>query len=349
MVAEAKDPSEQPDDDRTTSANTAQPNRINRLRRLSWIFACSSAIIASLLTFPSAIPLMIGGWFLWHTNSVCHKRAGWIPLASCGAIIFVKRVGWPPSMVLLLIVMAIVALARGRYCTPQGGGIKRTTNLVCLLLLWVTWLGFTIDWFLATRTGRTPILSSSRPVVCLGDSLTAFGYPMRLEELVSIPVIDLGENGITTADGVKQLPQLVDANPQVVVIELGGHDFLKGHTRAETKENLKKIIESSREIGAEVVLMEIPRGFVTDRFDGLERELAREMDLTLIPDTAIRKLVLWSPYAPPGMWFSPAWHLSDDGLHPNKLGNQHLAESVVDALESLYGTKVTSKTQGIQQ
>ncbi len=108
------------------------------------------------------------------------------------------------------------------------------------------------------------------------------------------------------------------ANPQVVVIELGGHDFLTGGIQGTTKANLQKIIDATSDIGAEVVLVEIPRGFIIDPFNGLERELAQENDLQLAPDTAIRNLVLWSPFAPPGIWCDPATHYSNDGLHPNQ-------------------------------
>ena len=105
--------------------------------------------------------------------------------------------------------------------------------------------------------------------------------------------------------------QLKVAKPQAVIIELGGPDYLKGHSRAATADNLKKIIDACQSVGADVVLMELPRGFITDPFCGLERELARQYDLELIADTSIRNLVLWSAYSPPGMWCNAATHLSD--------------------------------------
>jgi lysophospholipase L1-like esterase len=158
--------------------------------------------------------------------------------------------------------------------------------------------------------------------------------------MISLPVVDLSCNGITTGEALRSLPALVKANPQVVVIELGGHDFLKGYSRAATKENLEKIVDACQSIGAAVIVMEIPRGFITDPFGGLERGMARQRSLELIPDTAIRRLVLWSPSAPPGMWLKPESHLSDDGLHPNARGNRMLAEYVADALTRIYGPGV---------
>ena len=97
-------------------------------------------------------------------------------------------------------------------------------------------------------------------------------------------VINLGQDGITSADALEKLPALLEANPQAVVVELGGHDFLKGYSRASTLANLRRIVDTSRDIQAEVILMEVPRGFITDPYGAPERELARLEDLELIAD-----------------------------------------------------------------
>lgn len=113
------------------------------------------------------------------------------------------------------------------------------------------------------------------------------------------------------------------------MIELGGHDFLQGlHGRAATKQNLVKMISICRANDAEVVLMEIP-----------QREIAYEQDVQLVSDTAIRQLVFWGPFAPPGMWF-PDLQLSDDGIHSNPRGSEAMAGYVAEALEQMYGRAV---------
>jgi lysophospholipase L1-like esterase len=183
-----------------------------------------------------------------------------------------------------------------------------------------------------------------RPVVCLGDSLTAGGYPALLGEKLTVPVVDLSAEGDTTQDAIEQLPEVRRLRPQVVVMEIGGNDYVQGASRQETHANLKGIISDCRKAGAEVVLVEIPRGFVTDPYGGLERELARREDLQLLSDSTIRWFVLRSPFAPPGMWLGREWHLSDDGLHPNARGNEALAASVADALEQLYGPEILKTT-----
>jgi lysophospholipase L1-like esterase len=244
---------------------------------------------------------------------------------------------------------AILVVLLGAGCTtallsrrkvPRGSkrGVWTATGVV-----WGMWGLMLLDWHAAIRSGGQPRFDPARPVVCLGDSLTAGmppdgSYTRVLQKLLTVPVVNLGQDGITSADALAKLPALVEANPQVVVVELGGHDFLKGHNRAATQANLERIIEACRTIGAEVILIEIPRGLITDPYAGMERQLARRHDLELISDTPLRKLILYSPYTPLGL--RPAWRLSDDGLHPNAQGNRVLAQAVADALVRVLGSDV---------
>jgi len=181
-----------------------------------------------------------------------------------------------------------------------------------------------------------PITLDQRPIVCLGDSLTEGkhgGYPAELQKLVYPPVLNYGRNGFTTKMVIdKLLQQIVDEQPQLVVVEIGGHDYNTGEPRDETKARLRQIIQTLIDADIEVVIVEIPRGFINDPFYGIERELTAEFDLKLIPDTIIRRFVFFSPIAPPGFWMNSKQHLSDDGLHPNERGQVEFAKVVADAI-----------------
>jgi acyl-CoA thioesterase I len=125
------------------------------------------------------------------------------------------------------------------------------------------------------------------------------------------------------------------------VIELGGHDHnADNKPRSATKANLAKLIEAFLDQDTAVILIEIPRGFIADPYDGLERELAAEYDLQLIDDSVIRRFVFNSPIIPPGMWLDPSRRYSDDGLHPNTLGNQHFAHVVSQSLVRVFGDAI---------
>lgn len=302
------------------------------------------AMVAALLTFPAAVPWMVAGWLAWFTISLARGRHGVLPLVGCFIALLVKGVDRSPGVLVmgsaLIAVLATAAIA-GRF----SPAVRRRLSLAATAMLWLAWAALAADWHRSSHTSRSPASDRQRPVACLGDSLTAgmgrdAAYPDHLATRLTVPVLNFGREGITSEDGFERLPSLLEQHPQAVVIELGGHDFLYRRPRAAAKANLARIIEQCRHAGAEVVLVEIPRGFVTDGYRGLERELARQYDLELVSDTAIRQIVLMSPYAPPGMWLAPDRRLSDDGLHPNARGSRLLARRVAAALARVYGAKI---------
>ena len=326
-----------------SQSSTDSPPRRGIASRVLGTLGICSVVVASLLTFPSGLPGMTAVWLLWSTRRIVRERPTWLLLLGCVAVVLVKRVTLTPA--LLLLVLTMVATAILDMVWTRGERWTRQRRWIAISTLACAWLYMVLDWQTTVhRRGRTK-LDAQRPVACLGDSLTSGvapygGYPDKLQDLLSVPVVNFGREGITSSDALKDLPAILDANPQAVVIELGGHDFLKGHSRSSTKANLEKLIQASRDIGAEVILFEVPRGFITDPFAGIEREIAREHDVELLSDGAVRQLVLWSPIAPPGMWTGRGLHLSDDGLHPNGKGNAHLAQCVASSLQRVFGPEI---------
>ena len=288
-------------------------------------------LVGSLLVFPAWLPWMILVWLVLFAARRFRGKPGWPPLAVGVALVLFKRVDWAPGLVVLgLTIIAAAALDRYRERTLG----LRMAALVAAGALVPAWLVMTWDWTRVGHTSRRPSPAADRPIVCMGDSLSSGGYVRELQRRLRAPVVDKAQGGITTADGVKQLPDVLALQPQALVVELGGHDSLRGRSRSEAKANLETIIRAGREAGAEVFLFEIPRGFVTDPYAGLERELARKYDLELIHDGAIRQLVIFSPFTPLG---ESGRILSYDGLHPNEAGNVFLADRVEAALTRVYG------------
>jgi len=261
-------------------------------------------------------------------------------------VLVIKRPDWSPALVLLGAMLLAVAILYYWLDRKLTGVSKKRATAWVLVAVWFAWLAAVWQSYEGCHIRKSPLLHRLRPIVCVGDSLTTGlstkeAYPEHLQQLVRVPVVNLGRPGVTARDMVQHLPEILAEQPQLVVIELGGHDFLRGYGRTATRASLVQIIEACQEADAEVVLVEIPRGFITDPFSGLERELAREYDLELIPDSAIRMLVVRSPAIPiVGDLAKP--HLSDDGLHPNEAGAQMLAEVVYRALERMYGEQLSS-------
>lgn len=278
--------------------------------------------VSALLVFPNRIPEFAGLWLLWCGLRVVQEKPIRFELLAIPAWLLIK---WPEATwamgIFVVAVLVVCALSQNS---------KQRKLLTCLL--WIAWA----IWLVHHHAGASGSGASSNPngpVVCLGDSLTDYGYPDELKKLIQQPVADFGFNGYKTDDGLKLVTEIVDLKPHTVVMELGAHDFNTEESRSKTEANLRSMIESFRDAGAIVVLVEIPHGFINDPWYGLDRQLAREYDLDMIPDTMIRRLVYWGPFIPPGSLFDDSWHLSEDSLHPNDAGNRMMAETVAGYLD----------------
>lgn len=334
------------------------------LRRAGRMLLLGLMVLAALLTFPSAVPWMIAFWLLWYSVDALRGRRGWLPLVLGAGVVLIKWVPWTPPLTILAVVAVAVVLMRSLANQMDEPKWARTLDWMGLAVLWSAWGAMAYDWHRAAHADHSVALVADRPVVCIGDSLTAMGspkrgYPEHLAQKLRVPVINLGEPGATTAQAEAKLGPVKAAHPQIVILALGGNDyvqesgrraplspweqltaFVQGSGRQQVRENLARLIEACLGMGAEVVLVEIPRGYVVDEFSGVERELAREYDLELIPDTMIRRMLLSSPMMPPGSWTGGPYLTEDDGLHPNGAGNAFLAEQVAAALERLYGPAI---------
>ncbi len=137
-------------------------------------------------------------------------------------------------------------------------------------------------------------------ILAFGDSLTAgYGlaaadaFPVRLEAALQerghqVKIINAGVSGDTSAGGVSRIAWSLADKPDVVIVELGANDALRGLDPQETKKNLQEIIEKSLLAGARVLLagMKAPRSLGSDyveRFDPIYPELANEQSVPLYP------------------------------------------------------------------
>ena len=320
-----KTSSEMASDASTTPAKPSSRAITRRLTAFIWLVY----LLATLLAFPCHLTVLTCLIALGIFACLILQRCGQAACASliAGGLLIIKT---PSNQIDFILMVAVFLVA----------GIIYFSNRTKL-----RWLAFAITtaavaFFGIKRTldaqPSQAIKLDQRPIVCLGDSLTEGkngGYPAELQKLVSQPVLNYGRNGFTTQMVIdKLLQQIVDEQPQLVVVEIGGHDYNTGEPRDETKVRLRQIIQTLVDADIEVVMVEIPRGFISDPFYGIERELTAEFDLLLIPDTIIRRFVFFSPIAPPGFWMNSKQHLSDDGLHPNERGQVEFAKVVADAI-----------------
>lgn len=138
-------------------------------------------------------------------------------------------------------------------------------------------------------------------LLVVGDSLSAeyglargSGWVALLEarlarEKVAARVVNASISGDTTSGGRSRLPSLLKAHrPQVVVIELGGNDALRGLPLASTRENLAAMVRDAKGVGAKVLLvgMAVPPNYgrrYSEDFQALFGTVARSEGAALVP------------------------------------------------------------------
>jgi acyl-CoA thioesterase-1 len=182
---------------------------------------------------------------------------------------------------------------------------------------------------------RLTIPDDAPTVVFLGDSIAAGlhlaehqAFPSVLQRRLverGLPfrLVSSCESGRTSAGGVTALDWVMRAEPDAVVIQLGGNDGLRGIDLAETEANLRAMIERSLEEGARVLLLGVrlpPNyGEYGAGFDALYPALAEEYELAFVP------------FFMQGVGAVPELNLAD-GLHPTAEGQEKLADNVEGAL-----------------
>lgn len=182
-------------------------------------------------------------------------------------------------------------------------------------------------------------VATRRAVVILGDSIAAGSgvdpseaFPSLLqtrvdEKKLPFEVVNAGLSGDTTAGGVRRLPWLLRRPMDVLVIELGGNDGLRGISPEETRGNLEKIIRLAREKYPEVRIilagMQMPTNMGDDynaKFRELFPKLAKEQKTELIP------------FLLEGVGGKADLNLPDR-IHPNPEGHKIVATNVWNVLE----------------
>jgi acyl-CoA thioesterase-1 len=182
------------------------------------------------------------------------------------------------------------------------------------------------------------IPSASAPVILFfGDSITR---GMGLDESEAFPAliqkklaeagldyrcVNAGRSGDTTNAALERLPANLELHPRIVFVELGVNDGFLGLNRAQTKENLLKIVRAFSEGGAHVIVAgtQFPHLQHPAYMLALERtiaEIAKTAGADLVPDlmtgvAGVRELN------------------QQDGVHPTTEGQQHLADTAWPAIE----------------
>lgn len=181
----------------------------------------------------------------------------------------------------------------------------------------------------------------NKTILFFGDSITA-GYGLETEQAfpalvqekidsLNLPynIVNAGLSGETSAGGLRRIDWVLQQPVDIVIIELGGNDGLRGIDPENTKENLQGIINKieSKYPDTEIILtgMQAPPNMgdnYTSRFRQVFFGLADENDVTFLP------------FILEGVAGDPELN-QRDGIHPTSEGHQILAENVWEVMEPL--------------
>ena len=166
-------------------------------------------------------------------------------------------------------------------------------------------------------------------IAAFGDSLTEGtgvgreqAWPAQLETILGRPVDNFGRAGDTTASGLARLEEVLEAEPRLVIVGLGGNDFLRQIPREETERNLTAMVERLQERGIVVVLLGMNLGLFTDDYSPLYARVSKATGTWLIPKVL------------DGVLDEPSKR-QDDRIHPNAAGHRVMAEKIAKGLGPL--------------
>ncbi len=180
-----------------------------------------------------------------------------------------------------------------------------------------------------TGCGDSPKLARLAPaavVLAFGDSLTygtgaaeAESYPAQLERIIGRKVVRAGVPGEVSAQALARLPAALDEHqPTLLVLCIGGNDFLRNLSQAEAAANVRRMIALAKGKGSDVLLIGAPEKGLLLTPPKFYAEIARELGIPY--EGKVIGEILRSP------------ELKSDPIHPNARGYRLMAERVAALL-----------------
>jgi len=185
-----------------------------------------------------------------------------------------------------------------------------------------------------------PVLAEGRPVlVCFGDSITAgFGlqrdqaYPAALQRKLDrngyqYEVDNKGASGATTKDALVNVRTVLQLHPQVVVVEFGGNDGLRGLPLDQTRRNLDTVLTALEDAHVKILLagITLPPNYGSEyihEFESIFKDLAQQHHIAFVP------MIYSGLVRVPGT-------IQADGIHPTAKGSEIIADTLLPVLKPL--------------
>ena len=171
--------------------------------------------------------------------------------------------------------------------------------------------------------------SNGVDIIAFGDSLVQGvgattvdnNFVSLLSKRIGKPIVNLGISGDTTMDGIKRLGEFDKYKPKVVLLLLGGNDYLRKVPIDETFSNLGKIITDLQKRGAVVLVLGVRGGVLNDKFESRFEDLSEKYDTAYVSNV-LSGLITNTQYM-------------SDAIHPNDFGYKKIEERIYPVLAKL--------------
>lgn len=193
--------------------------------------------------------------------------------------------------------------------------------VVAIVAVWLLW---------PSPYSRVKNLESpGSSIITFGDSLTAgYGaaagedYPSGMSQRIGTAVVNAGISGDTTQSALARVDaDVLAASPRIVVVGLGGNDYLGGVPMATTEANLRAIVKKIQDARAMVVLLGFTFPSLTADYEAMYKRVAKDEGCLLVPN--VMKGILRDPA------------LKSDEIHPNARGYALMAERIAPPVGKL--------------
>lgn len=165
-------------------------------------------------------------------------------------------------------------------------------------------------------------------ILAFGDSLTkgtgvgeSHSYPAVLAGILGCMVINEGNSGERSLEGVSRLPRVLKKHePDLVILCHGGNDFLDNGAEAEVGANLEQMIRLCKQSGADIVIVSVPKAGLVLKNASIYASVARKHNVPCEANSMRR--VLSKSY------------LKSDYIHPNTRGYRMIAEALAEFIQA---------------
>lgn len=211
----------------------------------------------------------------------------------------------------------------------KNSKLKVKTKSLKFLVLSFSFALCTLSFTLITSCAKREIKNIDSPgknIICFGDSITfgsgvkaGEGYPSILAQMIGRAVVNAGIDNDTSEEALKRLKSdVIDKEPLLVIIEIGGNDFLRRFPLEQTVRNVEEMIKEIQGKGAMVALADISLSGITPDYDKEFERLSEKYACIFI-----RRLL-------EGILTNPT--LKSDFLHPNTQGYKVISHRVYRAI-----------------